>query len=223
MPDAPAPTLLFDIDGTLADTTYLHVVAWRRAFLEAGLDVACAAIHSRIGMGAGMLIEDLVGERRSDVKDAWRRHFDVLKPEIRAFPRAADLLREVARRGGQAVLASSSEKDDVEALLSAIDAGEAVSRVTSAGDVDQAKPSPEVFEVALAEAGGDAASALAIGDTVWDVVAARRAGLGCVCVTTGGISRAELDGAGALAVYRDPAELLDQLDGSPLGRLLDRG
>ncbi|MGI8758288.1 MAG: HAD family hydrolase [Acidimicrobiales bacterium] len=216
----PSPTLLFDIDGTLADTTYLHVVAWRRAFLDSGLDVAAAAIHSRIGMGAGQLMRDLVGEERPDVKDGWRRHFDELKPEIRAFPGAGDLLREVARRGGKVVLASSSEKDDVEALVAAIDAPEAVSGVTSAGDVGEAKPSPEVFQVALDQAGGDRAAALVVGDTVWDVQASGKAGMGCVGLRSGGIGTAELDQAGALAVYRDPADLLEHLDASPLGRLL---
>lgn len=216
----PTPALLFDIDGTLADTTYLHVMAWRRAFLDSGLDVAAAAIHSRIGMGAGQLMRDLVGEERPEVKEGWCRHFEELKPEIRAFPRAGDLLREVVRRGGRVVLASSSEKDDVEALVAAIAAGDAVSGVTSAGDVDEAKPSPEVFQVALDQAGGDRGAALVVGDTVWDVQASRQAGIGCVCLRSGGISTAELDQAGALAVYRDPADLLEHLGTSPLGRLL---
>lgn len=217
------PTFLFDIDGTLADTTYLHVVAWRRAFLDSGLDVAAAAIHARIGMGASQLMRDLVGEERPDVKEGWRRHFDELKPEIRAFPHAGDLLREVARRGGKVVLASSSEKDDVEALVDAIGAGDAVGGVTSAGDVDEAKPSPEVFQVALDEAGGDRKAALVVGDTVWDVQASSEAGMGCVCLRSGGISTSELDEAGALAVYRDPADLLEHLDASPLGHLLAGG
>ncbi len=218
----PTPTVLFDIDGTLTDTTYLQVRAWRRAFVDHGLDVASAAIHRRIGMGAGMLMEALVGESRVDVKDAWRCHFDELKPEIRALPDAQELLIEVARRGGRVVLATSSEQDDVEALLAAIGAGDAVDVVTSAGDVEQAKPSPEVFQVALDRAGGEAGSAVAVGDTRWDIAAAQRAGLGCVGVRSGGISSAELEEAGALAVYEDPADLLGQLDASPIGRLLAR-
>ncbi|CAN5766224.1 MAG: HAD family hydrolase [Actinomycetota bacterium] len=223
MTDASRPTVLFDIDGTLTDTTYLQVQAWRRAFLDHGLDVASAAIHRHIGMGASMLMEDLVGEARQDVKDAWRRHFDELKPEIRALAGAKELLVEVAGRGGQVVLATSSEPDDVEALLAAISANDAIDVVTSAGDVDEAKPSPEVFQVALQQAGAQASSAVVVGDTPWDVAAARRADLGCVGVRSGGISAAELEEAGALAVYEDPADLLEHLDDSPLGQLLAQG
>lgn len=220
MTASPTPTVLFDIDGTLTDTTYLQVRAWRRAFVDRGLDVTSAAIHRHIGMGAAMLMEALVGESRPDVKDAWRSHFDELKSEIRALPGARDLLIEVGRRGGRVVLATSSEEDDVEALLAAIGAGETVDLVTSAGDVEQAKPSPEVFQVALDRAGAEVASAVAVGDTAWDITAAQRVGLGCVGVRSGGISTAELEEAGALAVYEDPADLLGQLDASPLGRLL---
>lgn len=219
-PPSP-PTVLFDIDGTLTDTNYLHVLAWRRAFLDADLDVSCAAIHRVIGMGSGLLMEELVGEARDDVKDAWRKHFDELKPEVRVFPGAADLLAEVARRGATVVLASSSEKDDVETLVVAIGAGEAVDQVISGGDVDQAKPSPEVFQVAMERVGADTSSTLALGDTVWDVTSAADAGIDCVGVCSGGISAGELRDAGASAVYRDVADLLDQLSDSPIGQLLD--
>ncbi len=216
------PAVLFDIDGTLVDTNYLHAVAWRRAFVEAGLDVPTAAVHRRIGMGAGDLMETLTGEARDDVKDAWRRHFDRLKPEVRAFPGAADLLRHAKKAGASVVLASSSEEEDVQVLLDAIDAHDAIDYVTSAGDVDHAKPSPEVFRRAMEKAGCAEGPAVAVGDTVWDVEAAAKAGIGCVCVLTGGISRGELQEAGAVAVYRDAAALLEQWDATPLARLLHK-
>lgn len=212
--------VLFDIDGTLVDTNYLHSVAWRRAFLDCGIDMPTARIHRMIGAGGPVLVRELVGEERNDVEERWREHFDRLKPEIRAFPGAADLLRTVAKRGAKVVLASSSEEKDVEALLEAIDADDALAGVTSAGDVDEAKPDPEVFETALEKAGASPADALVVGDTVWDIEAARRAGLQTVCLLSGGISRGELDGAGALAVYDDAAALLADLDSSPLARLL---
>src|SRR5687767_14529957 len=114
-PDRPR-AVLFDIDGTLTDTNYLHVRAWRQAFVDAGLDgVASWRIHRMIGAGSGVLLSSLIGTERDDVKDGWRRRFDELKPEIRAFPRAADLLRAVAAKGLAVVLATSSEPDDVEA------------------------------------------------------------------------------------------------------------
>lgn len=222
MTSPSTPTVLFDIDGTLTDTNYLHVLAWRRAFLDADLDVSCASIHRVIGMGSGLLMEELVGEARDDVKEAWRRHFDELRPEARAFPGAADLLAEVARRGATVVLASSSEEDDVEVLVEAIGAGDAVGLVISGGDVEAAKPSPEVFQVAMERADAHPSSTVAVGDTVWDVTSADKAGIGCVGVCSGGITAGELCDAGAVAVYRDVAELADQLGETPIGALLDR-
>ncbi|MBV9039918.1 MAG: HAD family hydrolase [Acidimicrobiia bacterium] len=208
--------MIFDIDGTLVDTNYLHAIAWRRAFVDCGEDVATARIHRMIGAGSEVLLRELLGDVRTDVKKAWRGHFDELKPEIRPFADAASLLRAVKERGATVVLASSSEQEDVDALLAAIDADDAIAEVTSAGDVSDAKPSPEVFQMAMDKAGLDPASTVAVGDTVWDVEAAARAGLRCVCVLSGGIGQAELDAAGALAVYPDVSTLLRDLDGSPL-------
>jgi HAD superfamily hydrolase (TIGR01549 family) len=212
----PVEAVLFDIDGTLVDTNYLHALAWRRGFADAGFDVPTAWIHHRIGMGGGRLMEELVGAEREDAKAAWQRHFDALKPEIRPFQGAAELLREVHGRSIQVVLASSSEEADLEALLAALGADDAIDCVTSAGDVGEAKPSPEIFEVAMEKAACNPERTIVVGDTVWDVAAARRAGLDCVCVLTGGIARSQLERAGALAVYRDAGELLARLDDSPL-------
>ena len=205
--------VLFDIDGTLTDTNYLHLRAWRLAFVDAGLDgVASWRIHRMIGAGSGVLLHVLIGEERDDVKDGWRRHFEALKPEIRAFPGAADLLRAVAERGVTVVLATSSEPEDVEALVAAIGAGHAVSAVTSAGDVEEAKPSPEVFQAALEAAGCAAGDALVVGDSVWDVEAATRAGLAMVGVRCGGTGDDALRAAGVVELFDDPAALLESLD-----------
>lgn len=201
--------VLFDIDGTLVDTNYLHAVAWRRAFVAAGYDVPTARIHRRIGMGGSQLMEALIGEPRDDVQAGWRREFEPLKPDIRALPGAAALLRAVAARG-RVVLASSSEPDDVEALIDALDVDDAITAVTTAGDVEAAKPEPDVFEVALERAGVEASRAIAVGDSVWDVEAAARAGLVCVGVLTGGSGQAELEDAGAVAVYPDPQTILER-------------
>jgi HAD superfamily hydrolase (TIGR01509 family) len=209
--------VLFDIDGTLVDTNYLHVLAWRRVFLERGEpEITSARIHRLVGMGTDELLETLCGRARPELKAERARQFAALKPEIRAFPRAGDLLRAVQDRGMRVVLATSAEKDDLEALLEAIGADDAIDGVTSAGEVDKAKPHPDVFAVALEEAGTAPELTVVVGDTVWDVEAAKRAGLRCVAVTSGGISRGELEGAGAVAVYDDVAALLDDLDRSLL-------
>jgi HAD superfamily hydrolase (TIGR01549 family) len=221
------PGVLFDIDGTLCDTNYLHIHAWRQSFLEAGADVSAARIHRMIGAGSDVLLDDLLGEDASDgvqraVRDGWRRHFDELQPLIRAFPGAAGLLRYLAASGVPVALASSSEKDDVDVLVEVLGCDDVLAAVTSAGDVEQAKPCPEVFEVAIEQAGIRREGTVVVGDTVWDIEAAGRAGLPCVCVLSGGISRAELEGAGATAVYDDVTALHNQLITSPLAPLLSR-
>src|SRR5688500_5250394 len=217
MSPASRRAVIFDIDGTLVDTNYLHALAWRRVFLEQGeTEIFTARIHRLVGMGSDELLETLFGRPRPELKPERARHFDALKPEIRAFPRAGDLLRALHDRGVGVVLATSAEKDDLEALLEAIDAEDAIDSVTSAGEVDAAKPAPDLFCVALGEAGTAPEATIVVGDTVWDVKAAARAGLRCVGVTSGGISRAELLEAGAVAVYDDVAALLDGLEDSPL-------
>ncbi|HYH49905.1 MAG TPA: HAD family hydrolase [Acidimicrobiia bacterium] len=209
--------VLFDVDGTLVDTNYLHALAWRRVFLDHDQpEITTARIHRLVGMGSDELMETLLGERRPELKEERSKHFEALKPEIRAFPRAGDVLRALHERGARVVLATSAEKSDLEALLAAIDADDAIDAVTSAGEVDAAKPAPDLFSVAREEAGTPPEATVVVGDTVWDVEAARKAGLRCVAVLSGGISRAELEKAGAVAVYEDVAALLDDLDNSVL-------
>src|SRR5207248_1880304 len=146
--------VLFDVDGTLVDTNYLHVLAWRRVFLERGEpEITGARIHRLVGMGTDELLETLFGRPRPELKAERARQFEVLAPEIRAFPRAGDLLRALHDRGVRVVLATSAEKSDLDALLKAIDADDAIDAVTSAGEVEKAKPAPDLFSVALEDAG----------------------------------------------------------------------
>ena len=182
----------------------------------ASSEISSARIHRLVGMGTDQLVETLCGRPRPELKEERAGQFDALKPEIRAFPRAADLLRAVRDRGVRVVLATSAEKSDLEALLAALDADDAIDAVTSAGEVEEAKPAPDVFSVARERAGTSPEATVVVGDTVWDVEAASRAGLRCVAVTSGGTGRAELEEAGAVAVYDDVASLLDGLDDSPL-------
>ena len=209
--------VLFDIDGTLVDTNYLHVLAWRRVFLARGQpEITAARIHGLIGMGSDEMLETLFDRPRPELKEDRARQFAALKSEIRAFPRAGELLRALHDRDVRVVLATSAEKSDLEAILEAIDADDAIDAVTSSADVEQAKPAPDLFCVALEEAGTAPDATVVVGDTVWDVKAAARAGLPCVAVTSGGISRGELEAAGAVAVYEDVGALLDDLDRSLL-------
>src|SRR5512135_1161409 len=118
-PRVSEPAVLFDIDGTLTDTNYLHTIAWQRAFVANGYDVPTAWIHRRIGMGASLLMERLIGEESDAAKKTWRTEFDRLKPEIRPLPAPENSLRAVAARGTAVVLASSTEEEDLSGLREA--------------------------------------------------------------------------------------------------------
>ncbi|MDP1818535.1 MAG: HAD family hydrolase [Acidimicrobiales bacterium] len=219
--DAVPAVVLFDLDGTLVDTNYLHVQAWQGAFRAAGHDVPTAWIHARIGMAGDLLLEELLGAGdHTPVQDGWRDRFRATRDEARPLPGATDLLRAVAERAARVVIASSSEEADADALVALLDADDVIHAVTSAGDVEEAKPSPEVFEVALRAASGTASRAIAVGDSVWDVESARRAGLDCIGLSTGGTAACALREAGAVETHPGPPELREQLHRGVLGRLL---
>lgn len=218
--DDRPPTVIFDIDGTLVDTSYLHALAWRRAMVASGHDVPTWRIHRMIGAASEVLMEELIGEVHPEIKDTWKARFDELRPEIRAFPRTAELLAELTRRGATVVLASSSPGELVDGHLEAIDAGDDIAHVLSDADVETAKPSPEVFQVALDRADADPGRTIVVGDATWDVESAHRCGLRTIGVRSGGFSEQELAEAGAVAVYDDVAHLLRELDRSPIGALL---
>jgi HAD superfamily hydrolase (TIGR01509 family) len=216
------PAVLLDVDGTLVDSNYFHTVAWWRALNGEGHVVPMARIHRLVGMGADKLLEELLGEYHEALEDAWQAHFAELRDDIPATPGAADLARAAKERGATVVLATSGKPDDVEVLRRTLGADEWIDGAVNSSEVDQSKPAPDIFARALEVAGADPADAVVVGDTVWDLKAAAACDLTCVTVTCGGISRAELEEAGATAVYRDPEELVADLDGSPLGRLLTR-
>lgn len=212
--------VVFDVDGTLLDTNYLHVAAWWEAFAERGHDVRCADIHRAIGMGSAELVERVLGRPDPTVSPAHSRHYAPYLGRMRPLPGAAGLLRATAGLGLDVVLATSAKDDEVDLMLDALGARSAVRAVVSSGDVGQAKPDPGIVEKALDESGIDPGRAVMVGDTVWDVLAAERAGIRCIGLLCGGIAAADLRGAGAAQVYDDPAALLGGLQASPIGRLV---
>ncbi|HEV2890964.1 MAG TPA: HAD family hydrolase [Frankiaceae bacterium] len=215
--------VLFDVDGTLVDSNYLHVAAWLAAFRRNGFDdVTGADVHRGVGMGAGLLLDTLLGEDvdQESLKDAHAEAYRAQWPYLRPFPGAVDLVREVRRRGGESVLATSATEEEVEALRRTLDCDDAISHVTSSADVEEAKPSPDIFRTAIEKTGLDPANVVVVGDTRWDVEAASRAGLPCVAVLTGGLPEEVLREAGAKEVYADAAALLAAFDQSLLGSLL---
>ena len=213
------PGVLFDLDGTLVDTNYLHTLAWWRALRDAGEWAPMNAVHRLIGMGGDVLVPELLGHDSPEATSSRPRRYKELMDEARAFPGAADLLRRAHDLGLAVVLATSAPHDELEAVLQVLAVDDAIDGQTTADDVEGSKPSPEVFEKAMRSFSIDPARALAVGDSIWDIQAARAAGIGCVGVETGGFSQHELSEAGARAVYRDVKELLDQFLTSPLGQL----
>jgi HAD superfamily hydrolase (TIGR01509 family) len=214
--------VLFDIDGTLVDSNYLHVDAWDRAFADAGIPVDAWRVHRSIGMDSKKLLEALVSdapeERVSHAKELHSDYYKQTADRLRPFEGAPDLLRAVDRLGMTVVLATSAPEDELEILRQVLDVDDAVSEVTSAGDVETAKPEPDVVHVALQKAEVDAAEAVFVGDTIWDAEAAKRAGVPMIGVLSGGVSERELRDAGAVAVFEDAADLLAHLDDSPIGQ-----
>lgn len=211
--------VIYDVDGTLLDTNYLHVTAWWDAFRERGHDVACADIHRALGLSSDDLISRVLGEPDPSVSAAHSRYVAPYLGRMRPLSGAAELLRATRRLGLTVVLATSAKDDELDLMLDALQARDAVDTVVSSGDVKQAKPDPEIVQKALADSGTDPDRAVMVGDTVWDVLAAERAGLRCVGLLSGGISEAELRDAGAAETFKDPAALLDRLAASAIGAL----
>ncbi len=212
-----SPGVLFDIDGTLLDTNYLHVVAWWRAFRDTGHpNVDMASIHHAIGLSSAELVNRLVGRDDDATVEAHSGRFAALRAQAEAMPDAGELVRACARAGRTPVLATSAKASDLDWMLPLIDAGDAVQGVTSSADVDRSKPDPGILEQSMGKHGLDPDRTVVVGDTVWDIAAARNAGLQCIALTCGGISEAELREAGAAEVYAGPRDLLAKLDDSLL-------
>lgn len=212
--------VLLDIDGTLVDSNYLHVGAWSRAFQQVGQQVPSWRIHRAIGMDSAKLVNQLLGDAVNAVGEAAKQaHGDIyagLAGQLRVFDGARELVTHVDRAGQRAVLATSAPENELATLLALLALDNHIDVVTSAEDVGTAKPAPDIVQVALERANVAAEYAVFVGDTVWDVAAAARAGVGCVGVRSGGVSEAELRDAGAIAVYDDSADLLQHYADSPL-------
>jgi HAD superfamily hydrolase (TIGR01509 family) len=211
---------VFDVDGTLVDTNHLHVTTWWEAFRQAGHQVPMHAIHRSVGLGSEDLIVHLLGGLGQDEVETlvaahttlYATYFDRLPP----LKDAGRLLRRLDHDGWNVVLATSASGLELSALRRAIGADDAIAATASADDVEAGKPAPEPVEHALELAGVPPEQAVFVGDTVWDMRAGTRAGVTCIGLLSGGIPGADLQEAGARAIYRDTAHLLAKLEGSPL-------
>jgi len=209
--------ILFDLDGTLVDTNDLHVEAWDRAFREAGHDFTRDQIHGQVGKGGDNLVPGLLPDVDEEAQDAIdQRHGEIYKGELmrraRPLPGARGLLQRAHDEGLQVVFASSAGGEEIDHYLGLLNAEELVTFTTGKDDVGSSKPSPDIFEAALKKGGLRPEEAVVIGDTPYDVLAAKRAGVACVGLLSGGFPEDELRTAGAAAIYRDAADLLDRWD-----------
>lgn len=209
-------TVVLDIDGTLLDSNYHHTLAWSRAIAAyADRHVPAAVIHRAIGMGGDRLVaavagDDLEERHGDDIRERWEREYDAIIEDTRLFERARELLAAIGDAGPKVVLASSGIPKHADHALALLHADEHSDAWTTSEDAEESKPDPELVAEALDKVAGT--SAVMIGDAVWDVEAADRAGLPTIGLLTGGYSRQELLDAGAVAVYDDPADLLEHLD-----------
>ena len=213
-------SFLFDLDGTLVDSVYQHVLAWQQALHAAGIELSVWRIHRRIGMSGGLFTEMLLREVKAEItpdllETLQRRHGEAyagLVQWVRPLPGAKELLAYLTDARIPWAIATSGRMGSAKYNLQALGVDPAQAVVITRDDVRHAKPDPDLFLAAAARLGVDIHSAAIVGDSIWDILAARRAhGLG-LGLLSGGYGQDELERSGAVRVYEDPADLLRHID-----------
>ena len=211
--------LLFDLDGTLVDSVYQHVLAWQEALEAAGIELAVWRIHRRIGMSGGLLVNGLLRETGrpvtsteiSRIQQLHTEAYSRLSKLVRVLPGARELLSYLTEAGVPWAIATSGRLENARPTLELLGIGPDVTVVTR-DQVQYAKPDPDLFMAAAAQLGVELENAIVVGDSIWDMLAARRARALGVGLLSGGYGQDELERAGADRVYDDPADLLRHLD-----------
>jgi HAD superfamily hydrolase (TIGR01549 family) len=211
--------LVFDLDGTLVDSVYQHVLAWHRALLESGVELSVWRIHRRIGMSGGLFARALLRETGRDLdagflqqlQDRHAAAYKQLAGDVRPLPGTLELLARLTELGCPWSIATSGRMETAGPVLERLGIPKGVPIVTR-DQVERAKPDPDLFLAAIERLNVRAADAYVVGDSVWDMLAARRAGVLGVGVLSGGYGTDELERAGAYRVYDDPAMLMQHLD-----------
>ena len=216
----PDTALILDVDGTLLDTVYLHVIAWWEAFMDGGHEVSGFDIHRAIGRGSDDLVETLIGKADESLVEAHAKNWEPLREKCIPFHDVPEFIRTCADRGMKVVYCTSGAPEDIEDFRSKIGCDDVVAAAVNSGDVEQSKPAPDIVQAALDAVGVAPENAIMLGDTVYDIRAANAAGVPCIGLMCGGIGERELQEAGAAAVYGNVSELLQDLDASPVGKLL---
>jgi HAD superfamily hydrolase (TIGR01509 family) len=215
------PAALLDVDGTLVDSNYHHTLCWYRAFRKHDIVLPVWRLHRHVGMGGDKFVaavagDDVEKQLGDALRDDWEKLFDELIDEVAPLEGARELILALKERGHEVVMASSSIESHFERFMDLLGAQELADGFTTKDDVEASKPEPDLVRAAMAKTRAE--DAVMIGDTPWDVEAARRAGIGTLTVITGGFSRQELLDAGAVAVFESLVELRERLDETPLRR-----
>jgi HAD superfamily hydrolase (TIGR01509 family) len=218
-PIAHQTALLFDLDGTLVDNVYEHVLAWREAFEQAGIELAVWRIHRQIGMSGGLFVNALMREtgRQVSAEEAQRiqrshkEAYTRLVPQVRPLPGARELLAYLGQKNIPHAIATSGHIETAQHTLKILEVSPKVPIVTR-DQVKHAKPDPDLFLAAAERLGYPITECIVVGDSVWDLLAARRARALGVGLLSGGYGEDELVRAGAYRVYQDPADLMKHLD-----------
>jgi HAD superfamily hydrolase (TIGR01549 family) len=209
---------ILDVDGTLVDTNYHHALAWHRALHAHGHPVQMWKVHRHIGMGGDQILDALIGEEAAaadgdEIREAEAAAYKELIDEVEPLEGARELIVKLREEGSTVILASSAKQEEVDHYLDLLDARELVDGWTTSADVEATKPEPDLVQAALAKAENGNPSVM-VGDSVWDVEAAKRAGLPTLAVLTGGFSEEELREAGAMQVVESIDDL--RFDGGAL-------
>src|SRR5829696_61046 len=207
-----AKVVVLDVDGTLIDTNYLHTEAWARAFEEVGHRVPRVRLHKEVGKGAELLIREFVDddEKVEKIQDLHSEVYAELQEYGHPLPGAKELISSLKERGYEVWFVTSAKDEELEHHMQELEAEGNIDGVVNSSAVENSKPAPDIFEETLRRAGASADETVAVGDALWDVEAAREAGIRTVAVLSGGaFHRSELEEAGAVDVYEDCAAILD--------------
>ena len=220
--------IIFDIDGTLVDSVDLHARAWQETFKHFGKQIPFADVRRQIGKGGDQLmpvffntaeLEEFGEEMEQFRGDLYKRDY---LPRVRAFPRVRELFERVKQDGFRIALASSAKEEELKTYKELARITDLVEEETSADDAEKSKPHPDIFEAVLAELGDlKPHEAIVIGDTPYDAEAASKINLRTIGVLCGGFPETDLRAAGCVDIYRDPADLLERYDASPLSARID--
>jgi len=214
------PAFLFDLDGTLIDSVYQHVIAWQRALADCGIELAVWKIHRRIGMSGGLFVRALMRELErpldpdviSRISRLHARHFAGIADQVRPLPGAQELLRTLTEFDIPWAIATSGHMLSARHGLALLGVLDGPAPIITRDLVRHAKPDPDLFLAAAEKLGVPIQSSWVVGDSIWDLLAARRAHALSIGLRSGGYGGDELREAGAYRVYDDPADILQHLD-----------